>query len=382
MLAFFTVLSVFQGKATFRNLSRYSGFCEKTFSRWYRRDFDYKEFNSKLIAHELGEERELIGAIDASFMKKSGKHTEGLGWFYHSCSDKAERGLEMSLICVVDMKSNTAYGVDSRQTIDKVPEKGKSKDYTRVDQYAKQVKDCSAVLKAMNVEYIAADSYYAKLKFIKPTLALGFHVIGKLRNDANLKWLYEGEYSGRGAPRKYDGKLRLTEGFDRLDYEGTLEDGTEIYSKIVWSVNLKRQINLVVLRWKRSNKVGTAMLYSTDIEQSAMKVVKYYKARFQIEFLFRDAKQHTGLLDCQSTKKEAIKTHINASVTSLNLIKLEDRRAKNTENKTVISIASWKRKKMNQNLIGKVLNSLGMSQTCKKARLIFNELSDYGAIAA
>ena len=36
----------------------------------------------------------------------------------------------------------------------------------------------------------------------------------------------------------------------------------------------------------------------------------YYKARFQIEFVFRDAKQYTGLLDCQSCKKEAIHTHI------------------------------------------------------------------------
>lgn len=381
MFALFAVLGVFQGKATYRNLSRYSGYCEKSFSRWYRRAFDYKEFNTKLVVQEVGEGSELIGAIDASYMKKSGKHTEGLGWFYHSCSDKAERGLEMSLICVVDIKSNTAYGIDSKQTIDQEPEKGKAKDYTRVDQYADQVKDASVSLKAMNVKYIAADSYYTKTKFIAPTLALGFDIIGKLRNDANLKWLYEGEYSGSGAPKKYDGKVKLTEGFSRFDYDGTLEDGTRIYSKSVWSVGLKRRIKLVVLQWNKSDKVGTAMLYSTDTALGAMKVVQYYRARFQIEFLFRDAKQYTGLMDCQSTKKAAIKTHINASITSLNLIKLEDRRAKQTDSETVISIASWKRKKMNQNLIGKVLNNLGISQTCKKARSVFTELSNYGAIA-
>ena len=382
MLALFQVLGVFQGKATFRNLSRYGQYCEKTYSRWYRTEFEYKEFNTKLINHELSEAPDLIAAIDASFMKKSGKQTEGMGWFYHSCSDKAEHGLEMSLICVVDLKSNTAYGVDSKQTIDVEPEQGKSKDYTRVDQYAEQVNEVSAELKALNIKYIAADSYYSKVKFIKPVLALDFEVIGKLRNDANLKWLYEGKYSGRGAPKKYDGKIKLTEGFDRFDYAGELKDNTKVYSKVVWSVNLKRKIKLVVLCWNKKGKLGTAMLYSTDIALDAMKVVQYYKARFQIEFLFRDAKQYTGLLDCQSTKKEAIRTQINASMTSLNLIKFEDRCAKKTNTETVISVASWKRKKINQNLISKVLNNLGISPTCEKARTVYERLSDYGAIAA
>ena len=382
MLGLFSVLGIFQGKATFRNMGRYSEYCEKSFSRWYRRSFEYAHFNKELLQHELQEKAERIGAIDASFMKKSGKHTEGLGWFYHSCSEKAERGLEMSLICVVDLKSNTAYGIDGQQTIDSEPEKGKQRDYTRVDQYAEHMERVSDELKSLEIKYIAADSYYSKAKFVNRTLELGFELVGKLRNDANLKWLYEGEYTGRGAPRKYDGKIKLTEGFNRFDFEGWLDDDVEMFSKVVWSVHLKRKIKVVVLKWDGKGKLGTAILYSTDINLDAMKIVKYYKSRFQIEFLFRDAKQHTGLLDCQATNKEAIRTQINASVTVLNLIKLEDRRSKRTESETVISIASWKRKKINENLIGKVLCTLGISRTCKKAELVFQQLSDYGAIAA
>ncbi|MBE0507750.1 MAG: hypothetical protein IBX50_13750 [Marinospirillum sp.] len=34
-----------RGRANFRNLSRYSHYHEKSFSRWYRRDFDFTEFN-------------------------------------------------------------------------------------------------------------------------------------------------------------------------------------------------------------------------------------------------------------------------------------------------------------------------------------------------
>ena len=80
-------------------------------------------------------------------------------------------------------------------------------------------------LKSLDIKYIAADSYYAKVKFVNRTLELGFELVGKLRNDANLKWLYEGRYTGKGTPRKYDGKIKLTEGFDRFDFEGRLDNG-------------------------------------------------------------------------------------------------------------------------------------------------------------
>ena len=84
-------------------------------------------------------------------------------------------------------------------------------------------------------------------------------------------------------------------------------------------------MKLVLLRWEISGKVGHALLFSTDLSLDAKQVVAYYKARFQIEFLFRDGKQHTGLMDCQARCKEAIHSHINASLTALNLLKLEDR---------------------------------------------------------
>ena len=94
----FSVLVIFQGKATFRNLSRYCHMHEKRFSRWYRRHFDFPLFNRGLIEHELPEGAERIAAIDASFMKKSGQHTEGLGWFYHGQLGQAMKGLELILL--------------------------------------------------------------------------------------------------------------------------------------------------------------------------------------------------------------------------------------------------------------------------------------------
>ena len=69
LMRLFSVLSMFQGKATFRNPSRYSEMDEKRFSRWYRRTFDFAQFNALLIDHELPGDHERIVAIDASFIK-------------------------------------------------------------------------------------------------------------------------------------------------------------------------------------------------------------------------------------------------------------------------------------------------------------------------
>ncbi|MBK8390415.1 MAG: transposase [Saprospiraceae bacterium] len=48
------------------------------------------------------------------------------------------------------------------------------------------------------------------------------------------------------------------------------------------------------------------MYFSTNLERDAMQVVRYYKARFQMEFNFRDAKQFTGLTNCQARAEEKI----------------------------------------------------------------------------
>lgn len=53
-----------------------------------------------------------------------------------------------------------------------------------------------------------------------------------------------------------------------------------------------------------------------------MDILKYYKSRFQIEFLYRDGKQHTGLNDYQARSKNKLDFHFNASLTTINLAKI------------------------------------------------------------
>ena len=94
-------LMLFHGKATFRNLSRYSDGDEQTYARGFRRPFDFVEFNRLAITPLIQNQENLVAALDCSFIQKSGKHTEGLGKFYHSQHGRAETRLEISTLAII-----------------------------------------------------------------------------------------------------------------------------------------------------------------------------------------------------------------------------------------------------------------------------------------
>ena len=371
MLVLLPLLVCLRGRANFRNLSRYSDYHEKTFSRWYRREFNFVEFN-RLSLLPLSEEAEitLIAATDCSFIPKSGKHTEGLGKFYNGVPGKAEKGLEISTLAVVNVTENTAYPLSTRQT----PATRKN-DASRVDNYLDHLKQDRHALPSQ-IRYLVADGYYSKKKYLDGVATLNLHQIGKLRCDANLRWLYQGEQKPRGRKRRYDDKVK----FDDLSrFEAIDElDGLQIYTAVVNSVHFKRDLRIVYLVKHIGHKVQSALLFSTDLSLDAKTLVRYYKARFQIEFLFRDAKQFLGLNHCQARCSQALNFHFNASMTALNLLKLEDRQAGGK----VISIASWKIRKANVHLLERFSSYLGLDFSHIKSRPDFEQLCNYGAIAA
>jgi hypothetical protein len=71
-------LLILPGHATFRHLSRYSPYHERTFARWYARDFDLVSLNKAAITAVVPAEHEQALVMDASFVPKSGKKTFGL----------------------------------------------------------------------------------------------------------------------------------------------------------------------------------------------------------------------------------------------------------------------------------------------------------------
>ncbi|WP_296837650.1 transposase [Thiofilum sp.] len=194
---------------------------------------------------------------------------------------------------------------------------------TRMDSYLGQLQHAITVLLGCGIRYLVADSFYAKTKFVSGIRELNLHLISKLRQDADLRWLYTGAQKPKGRHRQYSGKVSFDD-LSRFERVGEL-DGQRVYTATVNSPTFKQIVRIVYLVREANGKTASALLFSTDTDCPALDILRYYQARFQIEFLFRDAKQHTGLCDCQTTRKEKLDFHFNTSLTALNLLRLEDR---------------------------------------------------------
>ena len=110
--------------------------------------------------------------------------------------------------------------------------------------------------------------------------------------------------------------------------------------------------------------------------------MEYYVARFQIEFLFRDSKQFTGLTDCQARAEAALDFHFNAALATLTLARAEELRARTTQLPHVFSMASGKQRQFNERLLDVFIEHLALDPTWVKKQPGYDELRTYGAIAA
>jgi DDE superfamily endonuclease len=400
-------LFVVCGKANFTNLSRYGEYSERTYRRHYQKSVDFIPFHAQTIAAAIDPSREQIAAIDCSFISKSGKQTWGVDNFYNGSISKSQKGLEISVISVVDVLAHQGYTLSVQQTAktDRQPlpsaqltakkkRKSKSKSKVkaktepviseRVKGYLEQLKTARAHLPAA-VRYLTADSFYSKKSVVDGVVALDLHLVSKLRVDADLRYCYTGEQKPKGAPRKYDGKVDLSD-LSRLELTGELADGTKIYSQVVWHVSLKRKIRIVYLVDQRNpDKQRVALLFATDTNIEPLRLYEYYKSRFQIEFIFRDAKQFTGLCDCQSRQQQSLDFHFNASLAALNLAKLEQQKTQSDTGEDSqpqsFSMATYKRLALNGHLLERFISMLGLDPTLIKSHPNYDLLLQYGSLA-
>src|SRR5712691_6300491 len=207
---FATILAL-RGRVNFRNLSRYCEYSERTIARQFRASFAWPDFHQRVITAALESRSALISAQDASFIPKSGKQTFGLGHFFNGCANRAERGLEISTLAVVDVTRRCAFTLAVTQTPpgDGAATRAQEAEETRVDFYKQQLRDQRQRLPP-RVTYHCVDGYFAKKKYIDEVVALKLHPITKLRGDANCLFLYTGPHPKRRGPRrKYDGKVNF-----------------------------------------------------------------------------------------------------------------------------------------------------------------------------
>lgn len=373
-----------RGRYNFKNMERYGTQNEKTYRLQFEQDFDFLKFNKELYRSQLS--KNCIVAFDPSYLPKSGKKTPHKGTFYSGCLGKATGGLEIGSLGIVDLENNTALSLETIQTPN--PKVLKAKDSSLIDHYASVIIERRKTIESIS-QYLAVDGYFAKTSFVDQIKnSTNLELICKLRQDANLKYLYHGsKRKGRGRPKKYDGKVN-TKKVDKRRFKKVHEDESVIlYQATVWSVGLKREANVVYAEFldkgKRTNRY--AFFFSTDLQIAGILIYKYYKARFQIEFLFRDAKQHTGLTHCQARSERKLYFHFNAALTAVSIAKvghhLNQEKSVEKERKS-FSMANIKTSYFNELMLDLFLSNFQINPELIKNKQAINKLLDFGKIAA
>ena len=371
------ILSI-KGKLNFLQLERYGTYCEQAYRNQYEKKFDFLTFNSLLADGVIAGQRAI--AFDPSFIPKAGKGTYGKGKFWSGVSSACKWGLEIGGFAVVDVANNLALHLQAYQTPSSM--ELKEGNLTLLGHYASLVIKNAMQFKKIS-QYLLADAYFSKAPFLEAVLASGMQLISRLRDDSVLYYKYKGSLTRKkGAPKKYDGRvvakhLNLT--YFSMEQNGP---GMQIYSAIVYSKAFKRDINLAVaVFFKDGAETKRKLYFSTDLTQTAADIVRYYRSRFQIEFLYRDAKQHAGLNDSQARSANKLDFHFNASLTAVNLAK-KDWIETNDDKQKPFSMADYKTLYNNKLMIYLFIRKFAINPNTAKNRKRVQELLEYGKIAA
>lgn len=367
-----------RGRINFLQLGRYGNKDEHSYRYQFAKIFDWIGFNRRFVVAHCTDER--ILGFDASYITKSGKNTYGVGYFYSGCHGQYERGLEIGCFAAIDLKQNTAYHLVATQT-----QYRKKKDTSDlVNQYCDMLKAHATELLQVS-DILTVDAWFYKAAYINTCIQQGFECITRMRDDANLRYLFTGaQKAGRGRPSKYGNKVNLNK-IDKRRFklvENT--DEANIYECTVYCIMLKRNVKVAFVEFK--NKKGDVQMskifMSTNLNRDAKTIVKFYKARYQMEFNFRDAKQLAGLNHCQARDKSKLDFHFNASLTSVNIAKKIARNGVEKEQNVSLSIEDVKTELSNKLLLDLFLSNFEIDPKLIKNKTIIPKILNYGKKAA
>jgi hypothetical protein len=278
------ILSI-KGRINFSQLERFSPYCEQTYRNQFEKGFDFLAFNTILTEKVVSNDR--IIAFDPSYIPKSGNQTFGTGRFWSGSAKAAKWGIDIGGFAVVDVENNTAFHLKAFQT----PgiNKPNSEQFNLLSHYASLVTENAKAFKGIS-DYMVADAWFSKKPFVDKVLDSGLHFISRLRDDSVLMYKYHGKPTGKkGRPKKYGERINVKD-LDTTVFDiDVCNDDLVIYSALVYCKAFKRDINLAVaVFFKDGLEVARKLYFSSDLQQSGTQIVRYYRSRFQLEFLYYD----------------------------------------------------------------------------------------------
>jgi hypothetical protein len=364
-----------RGRYNYLNFERYGQKNELTYRNHHESGFDFLTFNRFLIEKNTSSQRMI--AFDPSYITKSGKHTPGVGYFWSGCASKAKWGLELCGFAAVDIVANTALHYFAAQTL---PEEG----HSLMDFYCSLLEQQAPELVKMS-QYIAVDAFFSKKSFVDTAIKSGLDVITRLRDDAVLHYAPPPKKEGQmGRPKKYGDRLwALNPDSEQLPcIAQTME--RRIYGGVVYVKSLKRLVKVAIVHeLKDDGSVKSVKIFiCTDQEFPAQDIWPWYKCRFQIEFLYRDAKQHTGLEDTQSRHEKALEYHFNMSLTAVSVAKVVHYLSIDKSLRGPFSMADIKTQYFNELVVNRVFDVFANMPNITKSHPDIKKLYNLGKIAA
>jgi len=364
------------GRFNFTNMSRFMGYSEQALRNGFERGFDFLELNLKIVKQHCS--NEIILAFDPTFISKSGKHTDGLDYFWSGKDQRTKKGIELGCLAAIDVKNQTAFHLDGVQTPSS--KERKKQKINMIDHYRDFILLRIDKLKAIS-SILTVDGYFMKKDFILPLVENGLTLITKMRSDANLNYIFNGKQkTGKGRKRQNGGKVNWKK-LDRNKWKKIFSNKKEAcYTAELFCLALKRNVRIVYYLNRENGK--HIVFLSTDIKMDAKKILAYYRMRFQIEFLIRDGKQFSGLEDCQARSKKKLNFHFNMALTNISLAKAEYYLTIPKQERGSFSLQDIKRQKHNELLVNFIFVNLEVDLSCKKIKQLYEECTNFGRMAA
>jgi putative transposase len=357
--------AIFQltGRVTQLSLSRWTekGGSYRTLQRFFATRLPWGALKVKFFErHLFNPSHEYILAADETVVSKGGTETFGIDRFFSSLRGQVIRGLGFLVFSIVNVVEREAYPLLVEQRIkeksDELPKRAKKKKRKgrrgrprgsknkdkREFNPKSELEQLNRMLQVLldslrrfaQVKYLALDGHFGNNQAVLMARQNELELISKLRRDAVLFEKYEGEYSGRGAKKKYGKRLR----FDLLPQkylrksERKADQIANYYAGEFFHKEFAEALKVVVIVKLdlAKRKMGHAILFSSDLNLPWEKLIEYYSLRFQIEFNFRDAKQHFGLEDFMTTTRTGVE---NAANLAFLMVLLSRKLLQNSEEK-------------------------------------------------
>ena len=124
------------------------------------------------------------------------------------------------------------------------------------------------------------------------------------------------------------------------------------------------------------------ILVCTDTELSAEQILQYYRLRFQIEFLIRDAKQYCGLEQCQARSEQKLYFHFNMALSSVSVAKAATWLCLPAEKRGAFSMRNIKLLYYNKMITETIFSNLALDLSADKIKRLYNQCINIGSLAA